>query len=193
MKKNVTAAAAIVASALAAVLSLSAMAPMALADECDTDCVPAPLLIPDPVDVPDPIDIPDPIDVPNPIDIPDPIPAPIDVDADGLDYGLEYDLLVPAVPYFDLTPCNGIVCNYLYAPTSTYVISASTAELIAQHVCRVSNASLVSTSAELFVHDAHGLCWSVEVRQAVGGGYQRVFYVTLDAVTGQPYAVKVVR
>ena len=187
MKKNVTAAAAIVASALAATLSLSAIAPVAFADECDTDCVPAPLCIPDPVDVPDPLVIPDPVDVP------DPIPAPIDLDADGLGYGIDYDLLAPAVPYFDLTPSNGIVLDYLYAPPSTYVLSAPTAELIAQHVCRVSGASLISTDAEPFVHDAHGLCWSVEVRQDLGGGCQRVFYVTLDAVTGQPYAVKVIR
>ena len=99
----------------------------------------------------------------------------------------------PRPPVDDLTPCNGIVLDYLYAPASTYVISASTAGLIAQHVYRVSDASLVSTSAELFVHDAHGLCWSVEVRHALGGGYQHVFYVTLDAVTGQHYAVKVIR
>ena len=200
MKKNATAAA-LVASALAAALSISAAAPAALADEWGYDQYDQGFYdqydlaepdYPDPVNVPDPLgvpDYPDPVNVPDPLGVPDPVPAD-----DGIVYGVEYDLLVPvAVPYFDLTPCNGIVLDYLYAPTNTYVISARTASLIAQRVCRVPDASLVSTSASLFVHDAHGLCWSVEVRQAVGGGCQRVFYVTIDAVTGQAYSVKVVR
>ena len=192
MKKNATAAA-LVASALAAALSISAAAPAALADEWGYDqgfydqydlAEPD---YPDPVNVPDPLGVPD---YPDPVNVPDPLGVP----DDGIVYGVEYDLLVPvAVPYFDLTPCNGIVLDYLYAPTNTYVISARAASLIAQRVCRVPDSSLVSTSASLFVHDAHGLCWSVEVRQAVGGGCQRVFYVTIDAVTGQAYSVKVVR
>jgi hypothetical protein len=180
MKKNATAAA-LVASALAAALSISAAAPAALADEWGYDQYDQGFY--DQYDLAEP-DYPDPVNVPDPLGVPD----------DGIVYGVEYDLLVPvAVPYFDLTPCNGIVLDYLYAPTNTYVIPARTASLIAQRVCRVPDASLVSTSASLFVHDAHGLCWSVEVRQAVGGGCQRVFYVTIDAVTGQAYSVKVVR
>lgn len=92
------------------------------------------------------------------MDVPAPISAPVDFD--GIEYGYECDLVAPAVvvPCFDLTPTGGIVLDCLYAPTGTCVLSASTAGLIARHVCRVFDASLVSTSAEHFASDAHGLC-----------------------------------
>lgn len=117
-------------------------------------------------------------------------------DADGIDYNYEYDLVAPTViPYFgfDLTPCHGIVPDHLCVPTGTYVVSTNAAEPITRHGCRVAGASLASTSAGLFVHDAHGPCWGVEVMRSFGGGLQRVSYVTLDALGGQPYAVKVIR
>ena len=92
MKKN--AVAALAASALAASLSISALAPMALADDLGFDGVPAPVVVPESVVVPEPVDF----------------------ESDGIDYGFDYDLLAPCVPYFDLTPCGGFAPDFLYAP-----------------------------------------------------------------------------
>ena len=187
MKKTIAnATVAALSCALAAALSIATTAPMAFADEWECE----------PEDQFEDID-----DAGYGYNIPDPvfdydlIDEPSEPEFDDIDYDYVYDFSNGAYDgsFFDLSPYTNFTLNYLYGPSGTYVMPQEVATYIAQRICRVSNRSLYSSSAELFVSDDHGLCWSVELRQQNRYGYQRVFFVTIDAVTGRAYSAKVIR
>ena len=191
MKKTIAnATVAAVTCALAAALSIATTTPMAFADEWEYE----PEVQSEDIDDVDD-DYPIPAPIPDPIFEYDPIDEPSEPEFDDIDYGYVYDFSNGAYDgsFFDLSPYTNFTPNYLYGPSGTYIMPQEVATYIAQRICRVSNRSLYSSSAELFVSDDHGLCWSVELRQQNRYGYQRAFFVTIDAVTGRAYSAKVIR